>query len=77
MSYCLLGLCVLKYCVGGDDLPDYKELYLSLFRANEKAIRLLIDAQQKAEEAILREEERGAVISILDHHGEKLADGEK
>lgn len=31
----------------------YREAYFSLFRATEKAIRILIDAQQKAEERIL------------------------
>ena len=29
--------------------PDYKELYFSLFRASEKAIRILIQAQQECE----------------------------
>lgn len=33
--------------------PDYKELYLSLFRASEKAIQILIQAQQMCEEEIL------------------------
>ena len=33
--------------------PDRKELYLSLFRASEKAIRILIRAQQECEEAVL------------------------
>lgn len=33
--------------------PDYKELYLELFRANEQAVRLLINAQQRAEREVL------------------------
>lgn len=33
--------------------PDYKELYFSLFRASEKAIRILIQAQQECEEQVL------------------------
>lgn len=33
--------------------PDYKELYLEMFRASEAAIRLLEQAQAKAEEAYL------------------------
>ena len=33
--------------------PDYKELYFKLFRATEKAINLLIDAQRECEELYL------------------------
>ncbi len=32
------------YGRGGEPMPDYKELYLVLFRASEQAIRLLIEA---------------------------------
>lgn len=38
-------------------MPDYKELYLQLFRATEKAVELLIEAQRCAEEAYLSAEE--------------------
>lgn len=31
-------------------MPDYKEMYLKLFRATEEAVNLLIDAQQACEE---------------------------
>ena len=34
-------------------MPDYKELYLSLFRATERAISALIEAQRAAEEAFI------------------------
>ena len=34
-------------------MPDYKEMYLTLFRATEKAINILIDAQQECEEMYL------------------------
>ena len=33
--------------------PDYKELYLTLFRATERAINTLIEAQQRCEELYL------------------------
>lgn len=33
--------------------PDWKELYLALFRSSEQAIQLLIQAQQTCEEAVL------------------------
>ena len=31
-------------------MPDYKEMYLTLFRATEQAINTLIAAQQQCEE---------------------------
>lgn len=34
-------------------MPDYKEIYLKLFRASEKAVNLLIAAQQEYEEIYL------------------------
>ena len=34
-------------------MPDYKEMYLTMMRAAEEAIRLLIEAQQKSEELYL------------------------
>ena len=34
-------------------VPNYKEMYLKLFRATEKAIDLLISAQQECEELYL------------------------
>ena len=45
------------------DLPDYEELYYSMFRATEKAISILIDAQRKAEETILSDETQ-AIIQL-------------
>ena len=37
-------------------MPDYRKLYFDLFRATEKAIRILVEAQRAAEEEILNEE---------------------
>ena len=34
-------------------MPDYKELYFSMFRATEKAISILIEAQRNAEELVV------------------------
>ena len=44
-------------------MPDYKEMYFSLFRATEQAINQLIAAQQACEELYLQDEP--PVISIL------------
>lgn len=34
-------------------MPDYKEMYLNLFRASERAVSILIEAQRECEELIL------------------------
>lgn len=33
--------------------PDYKALYFELFRASEQAVRLLCEAQQRAEQQVM------------------------
>lgn len=38
-------------------MPDYKEMYLKLFRASEKAVNTLIEAQRECEEMVLSAEE--------------------
>ena len=43
-------------------MPDYEELYYSMFRATEKAISILIDAQRKAEETILSDETQSIIL---------------
>lgn len=35
-------------------MPDYKEMYLTLMRAVEGALNLLIDAQRKCEQMYMR-----------------------
>ncbi len=44
-------------------MPDYKALYFELFRASEQAIRLLQDAQLKAEEQVMESDEEPVRIS--------------
>ena len=39
----------------GPAAPDYKALYYELFRASEQAVRLLQQAQARAEEAYLQD----------------------
>ena len=34
-------------------MPDYKEMYLTLFRATEQALGILIEAQRSCEELYL------------------------
>ena len=37
-------------------MPNYQEMYLHLMRETEKAIRILVKAQQDCEELYLRED---------------------
>lgn len=38
-------------------MPDYKKMYLTLFRATEQAINTLIEAQRECEELYISEPE--------------------
>ena len=42
-----------QQCRGVCAAPDYKAMYLELFRASVQAAQLLQDAQQRAEEQLL------------------------
>ena len=50
-------------------MPDYQEMYLTVLRASEKAIRILIEAQQKCEELYMSAEE--PPIHLLPEKDEK------
>ena len=53
-------------------MPDYKEMYLTLFRATEDAIAQLIAAQQTCEEMYLQSSEPELkVLSFSDPHTAK------
>lgn len=53
-------------------MPDYKKMYLTLFRAIEQAINTLIEAQRECEEMYISEQETELkVISMTDHADEK------
>ena len=49
-------------------MPDYKEMYLTLFRATEQAINTLIAAQQQCEELYM-DAPQGELL-LLSKHGE-------
>lgn len=44
-------------------MPDYKKMYLHLMRETEKAIGILVKAQQDCEELYLRDD--GPVLRVL------------
>ncbi len=47
-------------------MPDYKEMYLKLFHASERAINTLIQAQRECEELYISQPEPDLkVLSIL------------
>ena len=43
--------------------PDYKAMYFELFRANEQAIRLLVEAQQACETLYMESTEQAPAKS--------------
>lgn len=47
-------------------MPDYKEMYLTLFRATEDAINRLIAAQRECEELYLSSDHNLEVIPFSD-----------
>ncbi len=53
-------------------MADYKEMYLAMMRASEKAVRTLIEAQQRCEEMYLEAEEISP--AVFDFHGPQEQD---
>lgn len=52
-------------------MPDYKEMYYTLFRASEEAINVLIEAQRRCEELYISQSEaEQKMLSVLDHKKE-------
>jgi hypothetical protein len=52
-------------------MPDYKEMYLKLFRASEEAVNLLIAAQRECEELYMNAPEPD--IRVISLNGEETA----
>ncbi len=46
-------------------MPDYKEMYLKLFRASEDAVNLLISAQRECEELYLSAPEEDPQLKVI------------
>lgn len=46
-------------------MPDYKEMYLKLFRASEQAVNLIISAQRECEEMYIQSPEPALKIAPL------------
>lgn len=38
-------------------MPDYEEMYLTMLRASEEALRIIIEAQKKCEDMYISQEE--------------------
>lgn len=56
-------------------MPDYKEMYLKMFRATESAVNILIEAQRECEEMVLSAPEPDVTVLSFDGEKEKR-DGE-
>ena len=57
------------------NMPDYQEMYLHLMRETEKAIRILVKAQQDCEELYLRED--SPALRVLSPSGGQAESPEK
>ena len=51
------------------NMPDYKEMYLKLFRASEEAVNLLIAAQRECEELYMNAPDPELKILTLPENG--------
>ena len=50
-------------------MPDYKEMYLKLFRASEEAVNVLIAAQRECEELYISSPEPELKVITLSEQG--------
>ena len=57
-------------------MPDYKEMYLKMFRASEQAINILIKAQRECEELYISSPEPELRIIELPTENKKGVDEE-
>ena len=57
-------------------MPDYKEMYLKMFRASEEAINILITAQQECEELYINQPEPELMVVPLPSEKKKSDDEE-
>lgn len=46
-------------------MPDYKEMYLTMLRASEQAVGILIAAQQECEELYMSSPEPESTVVLL------------
>ena len=52
-------------------MPDYKEMYLKLFRAAEEAVNILIAAQRDCEEMYISDQEPSVIRIVLPNEPDK------
>ena len=55
------------------EMPDYKKMYLTLFRATEEAVNILLAAQRECEEQVISEGDNppGGNLTVLPRHEDK------
>lgn len=57
-------------------MPDYKEMYLKLFRASEQAISTLIQAQRECEEMYISQPEPHLKVLSISSENKKSMEEE-
>ncbi|MPM19291.1 hypothetical protein SDC9_65712 [bioreactor metagenome] len=55
-------------------MPDYKEMYITLFKETTKAISILQTAQQRTEEIYISDDTENNFILLKPHKDEKDKD---
>lgn len=55
-------------------MPNYKEMYLTMFRASEQAINILIAAQQECEEHYISSLQPELIVVLLPTENKKGVD---
>lgn len=55
-------------------MPDYKEMYITLFKETTKTIRILQAAQQRTEKIYISDDTENNLILLKPHEDEKDKD---
>lgn len=53
-------------------MPNYKELYLKVFRASEKAVNILLEAQRECEKLFINQPEPELTLLRRSNEGKPL-----
>jgi len=55
-------------------MPNYQEMYLTMFCAAEKAVRILQEAQLKCEELYMEESETKVIHLVTEEYTDSLSE---
>lgn len=55
-------------------MPNYQEMYLTMFRAAEKTVRILQETQLKCEELYMEESETTVIRLVTEEYTDSLSE---